>query len=116
MVSSPTPLDIARSHSLTYKLPLETGFRRGAYPGLSASILRQLTYSVTRFGVYDVIKARLHSTMEPGEVLPAWKMAMAASIAGGLGGVAGNPADIVLVRMIAEGNKLPKDKLGYTNG
>ena len=28
----------------------------GLYNGLSASILRQLTYSTTRFGMYEVVK------------------------------------------------------------
>lgn len=31
----------------------------GLYAGLSASILRQLTYSTTRFAIYDSIKARM---------------------------------------------------------
>lgn len=92
-----------------------TGFRKGAYAGLSASIMRQLTYSVTRFGVYDVLKSKFSTSLRPGESLPAWQMAAAASIAGGLGGVAGNPADIILVRMIAEGNRPVAERLGYTN-
>lgn len=29
---------------------------RGLYPGLSASIFRQMTYSVVRFGTYEYIK------------------------------------------------------------
>ncbi len=29
---------------------------RGLYVGLSASLLRQMTYSVTRFGAYDKLK------------------------------------------------------------
>lgn len=28
----------------------------GLYNGLSASLLRQLTYSTTRFGMYEVVK------------------------------------------------------------
>ncbi|KAK4046004.1 hypothetical protein OIV83_006439 [Microbotryomycetes sp. JL201] len=87
------------------------GIRRGAYAGLSASILRQMTYSLTRFGVYDDLKQRL---TKPGEsTLPAWKMACAASVAGGIGGIAGNPADIVLVRMTSDGNKPAEKQLRY---
>lgn len=32
---------------------------RGLYTGLSASIFRQMTYSITRLGAYDALKARL---------------------------------------------------------
>ena len=88
-----------------------SGLRRGAYAGLSASILRQMTYSLTRFGIYDELKKRL---TKPGEAtLPAWKMALAASVAGGIGGVAGNPADVVLVRMTADAAKPVEQRLGY---
>ncbi|KDE08607.1 hypothetical protein MVLG_01069 [Microbotryum lychnidis-dioicae p1A1 Lamole] len=89
------------------------GIRRGAYAGLSASILRQMTYSLTRFGVYDALKEAMTT---PAELtLPAWKMAIAASVAGGLGGVAGNPADIVLVRMTSDATRPAAQRLGYRN-
>lgn len=42
-------------------------------------------------------------------------MALAGCVAGGVGGVAGNPADIVLVRMIADRVKPPDQQLGYRN-
>ena len=72
------------------------GLAKGAYPGLTASVFRQLTYSLVRFGAYDVLKAKLQ---RPGEVtLPAWKLAVAAAGAGALGGIAGNPADIVRLK------------------
>lgn len=119
------PLDVAKvrmqtSHSRGVMHVLaesisQQGFRRGAYAGLSASIMRQLTYSVTRFGVYDLIKTRLSDGLEVGEPLPAWKMAVAASVAGGLGGVAGNPADVILVRMTSDGGKAAADRLMYKN-
>ncbi|GAA5972837.1 hypothetical protein JCM8115_005974 [Rhodotorula mucilaginosa] len=89
------------------------GLRRGAYAGLSASILRQMTYSVTRFGVYDELKKRLQARHPVGAPLPVWEMAAAASVAGGLGGLAGNPADVVLVRMTADAGKPVEQRLGY---
>ena len=42
-------------------------------------------------------------------------MALAGCVAGGVGGIAGNPADIVLVRMIADRVKPPDQQLGYRN-
>ncbi|KAL8291649.1 hypothetical protein RQP46_001907 [Phenoliferia psychrophenolica] len=89
------------------------GLRKGAYAGLSASILRQMTYSLTRFGVYDALKERLSKDLRQGEQLPAWKMALAASVAGGLGGVAGNPADVILVRMTGDANRAVGERLAY---
>lgn len=72
-----------------------------------------MTYSLTRFGVYDALKEQFSHGLAPGESLPPWKLAIAASIAGGLGGVAGNPADVVLVRMTGDGNRLPAQRLNY---
>lgn len=119
------PLDVAKvrmqtshskgmMHTIAESVKAD-GYRKGIYAGLSASIARQLTYSVTRFGVYDVLKTRLSANLQPGEALPAWKMAVAASIAGGLGGVAGNPADVILVRMTSDGGKPAAERLLYKN-
>ncbi|PWN52151.1 mitochondrial carrier [Violaceomyces palustris] len=97
---------------------------RGLYVGLSASLLRQMTYSVTRFGVYDKLKElstspsssrSLDGTQAKPEPLPAYKMLLFASIAGAAGGVAGNPADIILVRMTSDVNKPPDQRYAYRN-
>ena len=65
----------------------ESGFR-SLYTGLSASLLRQMSYSMVRLGSYEEMKRRL---AEAG-TSSTWKLLLAASLAGGLGGVAGNPA------------------------
>jgi dicarboxylate transporter 10 len=68
----------------------------GLYTGLSASLLRQLTYSTARFGIYEDLKSRYTT---PGhEPSPLLLTAMAAS-SGFVGGIAGNFADVVNVRM-----------------
>lgn len=65
----------------------------GLYSGLSASLLRQITYSTTRFGIYEELKGRAPSA-------PSFPVLIAmASTSGFLGGVAGNPADVLNVRM-----------------
>ncbi|GFY29049.1 mitochondrial dicarboxylate carrier [Trichonephila clavipes] len=66
------------------------------YNGLSASILRQLTYSTTRFGIYEVVKQNISS---PDENLPFYKKILLAAGAGACGGLVGTPADMVNVRM-----------------
>lgn len=72
-----------------------------------------MTYSLTRFGVYDELKKRLTKRHPVGQPLPAWEMAAAASVAGGLGGLAGNPADVILVRMTADAAKPAAERLEY---
>src|SRR5437667_6422112 len=63
---------------------------------LSASLMRQLTYSTTRFGVYEELKASFTTTNSAPSLLNLIAMA---SVSGFLGGVAGNPADVLNVRM-----------------
>ncbi|KAK5017136.1 Mitochondrial dicarboxylate transporter [Cryomyces antarcticus] len=68
----------------------------GLYHGLSASLLRQLTYSTTRFGVYEELKELFSSSLSQ----PSFPTLVAmASTSGLLGGIAGNPADVLNVRM-----------------
>jgi solute carrier family 25 (mitochondrial dicarboxylate transporter), member 10 len=65
-------------------------------PQLSASLLRQITYSTTRFGVYEELK----EVFSTGMASPSFPALIAmASTSGFLGGIAGNPADILNVRM-----------------
>ncbi|KAK5640942.1 hypothetical protein RI129_009489 [Pyrocoelia pectoralis] len=76
------------------------------YNGLSASLCRQLTYSTTRFGIYEVAKQTVQSS--GGEPSFATKVTMAA-MAGAAGGFVGTPADMVNVRMQND-IKLPPEK------
>lgn len=66
------------------------------YNGLSASLMRQLTYSTTRYGLYEVVSAELKKTNDP---LPFYQKICIGAVAGFLGGIVGNPADMVNVRM-----------------
>ena len=66
------------------------------YSGLSASLLRQLTYSTTRFAIYNVAK----QTVAPnGEKIPFLQSLLMAAGAGACGGFVGTPGDMVNVRM-----------------
>ncbi|PWZ00595.1 putative DIC1-mitochondrial dicarboxylate carrier protein [Testicularia cyperi] len=87
---------------------------RGLYVGMSASLLRQMTYSVTRFGAYDQLKEYTQKN-NGGKSLGPLQMALCASAAGAAGGLAGNPADIILVRMTSDVNKKPADRFNYPN-
>ncbi|KAH7985645.1 hypothetical protein HPB52_025496 [Rhipicephalus sanguineus] len=82
------------------------------YNGLSASILRQLTYSTTRFGMYEVVRQYL---VKPGENMKFYQKIFVAGIAGATGGFVGTPADMVNVRMQND-IKLPvENRRNYKN-
>lgn len=83
---------------------------KGLFRGVDASAARQIVYSGTRFGVYDVLKGLVATDSQPLS-LPQ-KVACAAA-SGAIGAFAGNPADLALVRMQADG-KLPEaQRRGY---
>jgi len=84
---------------------------RSLYVGLSASILRQMSYSLVRIGTYEEFKKRLQNRGNPS----AATLLFAASIAGGIGGVAGNPADVILVRMTSDVLRPPEKQYKYRN-
>lgn len=99
---SPLPLNLR---------PLTPGFR-GLYDGLTGTLLRQMTYSLMRFAAYDHIKAELHQGPGPP---PAWKLALAGSCAGGMAGMIGNPAELIMVRMQADRGKPDAQRYNYRN-
>ncbi|KAF2190794.1 mitochondrial carrier [Zopfia rhizophila CBS 207.26] len=82
----------------------------GLYRGLSASILRQLTYSMTRFGVYEELKDKFTTSKKEPSFLTLVSMA---SVSGFLGGVAGNPGDIINVRMQHDAALPPEKRRNY---
>ncbi|KAF9040372.1 mitochondrial carrier [Hymenopellis radicata] len=84
---------------------------KSLYTGLTASLLRQMTYSLVRLGAYEEFKSRLAKNGHPSTV----QLLMAATVAGGLGGLAGNPADILLVRMTSDVTRPPDKRYGYSN-
>lgn len=66
---------------------VQSGFR-SIYTGLSASLMRQMTYSLVRIGAYEKLKAKISKRGKPQTA----HLLLAAGFAGGLGGIAGNPA------------------------
>jgi len=106
------PLDLVKvrlqtqPHHGTDRLSMAQMFRhvfradgfRGLYKGLSAAMLRQGTYSTTRFGVYETLKERF--TGKTVDSQPSvGVLILISSLSGFLGGIAGNPADVLNVRM-----------------
>ncbi|KAA1468394.1 mitochondrial carrier [Dentipellis sp. KUC8613] len=87
-----------------------SGFR-SLYTGVSASIMRQMSYSLVRLGAYEEMKRYL---LHGGQASTG-ALLLAAMAAGGIGGVAGNPADVLLVRMTSDMTRQPKDRYNYSN-
>ncbi|GJQ77385.1 hypothetical protein Trydic_g20789 [Trypoxylus dichotomus] len=76
------------------------------YNGISASLLRQLTYSMARFAIYETVKNSI------GESNFLTKIAIA-SVAGAAGGFIGTPGDMVNVRMQNDVKLPPEQKRNY---
>lgn len=117
------PLDLLKVHlqtqqqgkltlpQMSVKIFKSDGFR-GFYNGLSASLCRQLTYTTTRFAVYETAKAKM---MRGGTELNFLEKMALAGFAGACGGVAGSPADLINVRMQND-MKLPAaERRNYKN-
>lgn len=85
----------------------------GLYNGISASLLRQLTYSTSRFGIYEISKQ--HMTPKDGSAIPFYMSAFLAGLGGFTGGFVGNPADLVNVRMQNDVKLPPEQRRNYKN-
>ncbi|KAK4430528.1 Mitochondrial uncoupling protein 5 [Sesamum alatum] len=91
--------------------PLAVGIRiiqqdgaAALFSGVSATVLRQTLYSTTRMGLYDILKQKW--TDPKTNTMPLTRKIVAGLIAGGIGAAVGNPADVAMVRMQADG-RLP---------
>lgn len=84
------------------------------YSGLSASLLRQATYSTARFGVYEALKEQF-SDPATGKQPPMYVLLAASMVAGCVGGAVGNPADIVNIRMQNDRSQPIEKRRNYRN-
>lgn len=81
------------------------------YAGLSAGVTRQVIYTGSRLGLYDIFVDMAKSPEEKS--LGVMKTAGCALAAGGLAAIVGNPADLSLIRMQTD-SMLPKaEQAGY---
>ena len=84
------------------------------YAGLSAAIMRQAVYGTARLGLHDQISKTLKDR-NGGKPIPLYQKIASSMIAGAVGGLAGNPFDIAMVRMQADGQAPIEQRRGYTN-
>ncbi|KAJ5105805.1 Mitochondrial dicarboxylate transporter [Penicillium alfredii] len=86
----------------------------GLYGGLSAALLRQMTYSTTRFGIYEELKSHFASPPTSSSSSPGlFTLVAMASTSGFIGGIAGNPADVLNVRMQSDAALPPEKRRNY---
>ncbi|XP_076003865.1 mitochondrial dicarboxylate carrier [Genypterus blacodes] len=67
------------------------------YSGLSASLCRQMSYSLTRFAIYETVRDMMGSTNKGP--MPFYQKVLLGAFGGFTGGFVGTPADMVNVRM-----------------
>lgn len=83
------------------------------FSGVSATVLRQTLYSTTRMGLYEIFKEKLSDPVTG--TLPLTSKIAAGLVAGGIGAAVGNPADVAMVRMQADGRLPVADRRNYTS-
>jgi solute carrier family 25 (mitochondrial dicarboxylate transporter), member 10 len=82
------------------------------WTGISASILRQSTYSTARFGLYTYFAQEVRQRTGQMKLSSIAEIGCAAA-AGGLAGLIGNPTEVGLVRMCADGAKPLDQRFNY---
>lgn len=78
------------------------------WTGLGAGLLRQCSYTTVRLGVYR----KMEESYKANNFFE--KLAMGGS-AGLIGSLFGNPAEVALIRMCADGNLPAAERRGYTS-
>ncbi|XP_026095841.1 mitochondrial dicarboxylate carrier [Carassius auratus] len=83
------------------------------YNGLSASLCRQMTYSMTRFAIYETVRDKI-SSQNQGP-MPFYQKILLAAFGGLTGGFIGTPADMVNVRMQNDVKLPPELRRNYAH-
>lgn len=84
------------------------------YTGLSAGLLRQAVYTTARLGFFETFVKKLHARADNANRKVTFAERAAAGLsAGGIAAMIGNPADLALVRMQADGLKAPEARANY---
>jgi len=98
-----SPFDVAK------EIRADGGIR-GFYKGLDSALVRQMTYTTTRFGVYLNVTQYMQKNLPEGQkTISFGQKCLASLFAGACGAFVGNPADLALIRMQTD-KTLPKDQ------
>ena len=85
----------------------------GLYTGLSAGLLRQATYATARLGVFSTLMDRY--SVDHGHPPGLLTKITFGMIGGCAAAVVGTPAELVLIRMTADGRLPPDQRRNYKN-
>jgi len=85
------------------------------YRGLSAALFRQLTYGMTRLGIFRTLTNKFTPEGKTAADIDFMTKAGCSLTAGGLGAVVGTPAEVALIRMQADTVCRAEDRRGYKN-
>ncbi|CAD0087040.1 unnamed protein product [Aureobasidium vineae] len=84
------------------------------WTGLTGSWLRQCSYSTARFGLYNYFAKEVKQRTGTTKLTAGWEV-VCSGVAGGAAGLIGNPTEVVLVRMCADGAKTAVERYNYGN-
>lgn len=102
-----TPFSVARE-------VIASGRVLHLYTGLSAGLLRQVTYTTARLGIFNTLIKGLSKAAEAENKNVGFKDRAGAGLtAGGLAAMVGNPADLALIRIQCDGLKPPASRANY---
>ncbi|EFX01579.1 c6 zinc finger domain containing protein [Grosmannia clavigera kw1407] len=86
------------------------------YQGLSAGLLRQLVYGTLRLGLFSTFEQQLsRRAREQGTTLGFRGRALAGLGAGAIAAFVGNPTEVALIRMQADGMKPVEQQRNYSS-
>ena len=77
------------------------------FNSIDSALMRQVLYATSRFGIFLTLSDYLRKKNN-GNNLTFMQKGAASLTAGGLGSAIGSPADLILIRMQADGN-MPAD-------
>lgn len=104
-----SPFDVVK------ELKAEAGIK-GFYRGLDSALVRQATYTTTRFGVYLNVSQYMQNHLPEGQKnISFGQKCIASLLAGGIGAFVGNPADLALIRMQTDNTLPPDQRRHYKN-
>ncbi|KAJ8254090.1 hypothetical protein COCON_G00207020 [Conger conger] len=119
------PLDLLKVHLQTQQevrmrmtgMMMHVVHREGVlalYSGLSASLCRQMTYSLTRFAIYETVRDMMWGASHGP--MPFYQKVLLGAFGGLAGGFIGTPADMVNVRMQNDVKLSPELRRNYAHG
>lgn len=85
----------------------------GFYKGLTASVARQAVYGTARLGLHEQFSELLF-ILNDAVKLSVWLSALSSMTAGAIAGLLGNPFDVALIRLSADGSLPEGSKRGYS--